>query len=137
MLKSDHSLPIGPTMAHYGRPGQYHDSKGIPIYPGDLLRCHHFTGARRKRYYHYHTAIRIGKNSDHDSMYAVPTSALQWALQSPDGSYPLEVRDISGACLLSTYMGSDDITILHGFGDGESRWTSYEDRKRKPKEANQ
>lgn len=31
-----------------------YDKHGYPIYPGDLLKTYHFTGARRKRYYLYH-----------------------------------------------------------------------------------
>jgi hypothetical protein len=39
------------------QPGECHDRRGVPIYPGDLLRSFHFRGKRRKMYYLYHVAI--------------------------------------------------------------------------------
>jgi len=42
---------------HFKQPGECRDSRGIPIYPGDLLRMFHFLGPRRKRYYQYFVAV--------------------------------------------------------------------------------
>lgn len=43
------------------KPGECYDKNGVPIYPGDLLKSYHFTGARRKKYWLYHLAtIRDG-----------------------------------------------------------------------------
>lgn len=51
------------------RPGEAFDSKGVPIYPGDLLRSFHFRGARRNRYWLYHIAMW---NEKHETMEMVP-----------------------------------------------------------------
>jgi hypothetical protein len=35
-------------------PGTVYDRRGYPIYPGDIVKTYHFTGARGKKYYLYH-----------------------------------------------------------------------------------
>jgi len=32
-------------------PGELHDKRGVPIYPGDLLKTHHFTDGRGRKYW--------------------------------------------------------------------------------------
>lgn len=42
------------------QPGELHDKRGVPIYPGDLLKSYHFTAARyRKKFYLYHIAAMV------------------------------------------------------------------------------
>jgi hypothetical protein len=98
--------------AWWKQPGELYDAKGYPIYPGDLVRTPHFIGARRKRYYLYHTAVFIN-----GYMELVPTSHLQ----------PEKTKQ-GGRCLLS-----DDLVrhaeIISGFGP--EPFISYEDRPRR------
>ncbi len=56
------------------QPGECHDSKGIPIYPGDLLRSFHFRGQRRRIFYLYHVAIF---DSEAGGMRMMPASYLR------------------------------------------------------------
>ena len=39
------------------QPGECHDCRGVPIYPGDLLRTPHFRDSRRRKRYLYHVAV--------------------------------------------------------------------------------
>ena len=92
------------------QPGECCDSKGIPIYPGDLLKSLHFTGARRKRYWLYHLVVyREG--------------ALRMAhphtLASDKPDY---------GCLLSPELAAAS-TIISGYGPGDC--LDYEDRPRR------
>jgi len=80
------------------QPGELYDLKGVPIYPGDLLRSYHFTGARRKRYYLYHTVVLDG------GLRMVPTSHLEPS-KSKEG----------GSCLLSQDL-ADNAEIIAGYG---------------------
>lgn len=96
---------------HMKQPGELHDKNGRPIYPGDLLKTYHFTGARRKRHYLYHTAVYKD-----GAMHMVPTSHLQ----------PEEVKG-GGSCLLQ--YGMHDTEIILGYGPGA--YLSFEDRPKK------
>lgn len=96
------------------KPGEICDKKGIPIYPGDLIRSFHFCGRRRKVYYLYHTAIM---NRFEGCMELVPTSELE----------PTE-RGKGGRAWLGLWLGAHG-EILSGHGPGKIR--SYEDRPRK------
>lgn len=91
------------------QPGELHDKKGVPIYPGDLLRSFHFFGSRKKRHYLYHTAVfRDG------AMFVVPTSHLEPTKISGGGSCPLDERLAAEAEVIS--------------GHGPGRTLSFEDR---------
>ncbi len=87
-----------------------HDMNGVPIYPGDLLRTFHFTGARRKRHWLYHVAV----NEIGGRLRMVPTSHLA----DPSGG---------GACLMSDAMARE-CEIISGHGPGDI--LSFEDRLR-------
>ena len=91
----------------------FYDKKGVPIYAGDLLRTFHFTGARKKRYYLYHTAVREG-----DYLYMVPTSHLEPSLVNGGGK-----------CLLKYGHPEVESEVISGYGPDPC--VSYEDRPRK------
>lgn len=95
------------------KPGEVHDSKGYPIYPGDLLRSLHFTGARRKRYWLYHVAVEVDGHLE-----LVPTSHLEGRFARTSG----------GRCWLTHDMAGD-VQILSGSGPGDL--CDFEDRPRK------
>lgn len=82
-------------------PGECYDKRGIPIYPGDLIRSPHFQ-TKRKKYYLYHVAVFNG-----EYMEMVPTSHLHEPLQQG-----------GGRCLLSQNL-VDDAEVIHGHGPGE------------------
>lgn len=102
------------------QPGECHDSRGIPIYPGDLLRTPHFRGRRRKQYYLYHVATF---DQDAGAMRMVPTCHLDPALRdSPDhrGGNPLLCDDLAA-----------EATVIEGCStDG----LMYDERPRKTKD---
>jgi hypothetical protein len=92
------------------QPGELADKKGIPIYPGDLLRYFHFTGACRKKYFLYHVAVFV--NGD---MELVPISHLQ-AEQVRGG----------GRCMLSQDLASE-CEVISGHGP-KPDFLSYDER---------
>jgi hypothetical protein len=88
---------------------KFHDRKGVPIYPGDLIKSDHFIGASGKRYYLYHVACLEGER-----LYMVPTCWLDTS-QKRSG----------GKCLISQAM-MDHAVVIDGHGPFEI--LSYEDR---------
>lgn len=94
---------------------QFLDKNGTQIYPGDLLRSFHFTGARRKRYWLYHVAV-----NDRGRLRAVPTSYLE----------PTKIND--GGSFLIDDRAAMNCEIISGHGPGDI--LSFEDR---PKRAEQ
>lgn len=98
------------------KPGDVVDIKGVPIYPGDLIRSYHFTGARRKRHYLYHVAIW---NSDEVTMELVPTSELEPTL-----------RDRGGRCWLRQELADEIVAeVISGHGPGDC--LDYTDRPKR------
>lgn len=95
------------------KPGECHDSKGYPIYPGDLLRSPHFRGARRKMYFYYHVAVL--REDGHMDM--APTCFLE----------PSMIRDGGGRCQINRER-AESATILDGSGPGEL--LSFDERPR-------
>ncbi len=95
------------------QPGEVVDRKGVPIYPGDLLRSDHFRDRRGKRYYLYHVAVY--KDS---ALYMTPVAFLE----------PTK-RTGGGECLLSDELAAV-AEVLVGYGpDG----TPHDERpRRKP-----
>ena len=77
---------------------QFYDKKGVPIYPGDLLKTLHFIGARRKKYYLYHTVVRGG-----DYLYMVPTSHLETGLARSGGKCLLKYGIREGSEVIAGY----------------------------------
>lgn len=92
------------------KPGECHDRRGVPIYPGDLIRSPHFR-TKRKRYWLYHTAVLRG-----DTMQMVPTSDLE-PTQAGQG----------GVCLLTQDLVADS-EVISGYGPGACEY--FDDRKR-------
>lgn len=86
--------------------GECFDKNGIPIYPGDLLKSYHFTGARRKKYYLYH----IVKIFDCCNM----------KMESVHGK--------GGSCLLTQDLG-DNAEVISGYGP--KGYLDYTDRPKK------
>lgn len=93
------------------QPGDLHDKKGVPIYPGDLLKTFHFIGSRGKKYYLYHVACY-----QDNMMVAVPTCHLEQTKVSGGGKYRMS-QDL----LLHT-------EVISGCGPGAI--LGYEERKK-------
>lgn len=96
------------------KPGEFHDIKGVPVYPGDLIRSLHFK-ARRKTYYLYHVAIF---NTEEGCMEIVPVSELEPTLKGRGGR----------CWMRQELLDSIQAVVMHGHGPGDT--PSYEDRKR-------
>ena len=92
------------------KPGQLHDSKGYPIYPGDLLRSYHYR-TRKKIYYLYHVAVFVN-----GYMEFVPTCHLQ----------PEKTKGGGRGMLAKNYEGH--FTIIDGYGP--EPYLSYDERPR-------
>jgi hypothetical protein len=99
---------VPPIKSWWKQPGELSDKNGFPIYPGDLLRTYHFTGARRKKYYLYHVAVFIN-----GYMELVPTCHLQ----------PDRVSG-GGRCMLSEALAAK-YEIISGNGP-EPDYLSYD-----------
>jgi hypothetical protein len=94
---------------------RFYDTRGVPIYEGDLIRSLHFIGARRKRHWMYHVVVKTG-----DHLELVPTSHL----------VPSLIKD-GGRCRLSTNLAGAE--VIHG--SGPDPYLSFEDRpRRKPQQ---
>lgn len=85
------------------KPGDVHDKRGVPIYPGDLIRSFHFIGPRKRRYYLYHVAVW---NSEESCMEMVPTSELEPSR-----------RNRGGRCWLTQDL-MHDAEVISGHGPG-------------------
>ena len=104
----------------YRQPGEMHDKRGVPIYPGDLLKTYHFTGARKKRYYLYHIAMYVD-----GAMRCQNTEFFGTGLKKHSS-------DILLQCLWQQ-DGPDDRTlkqteVISGYGPGKC--LSFEERPR-------
>ena len=104
---------------HLRGPSECHDSKGYPIYPGDLLRTPHFIGPRGRRYYLYHVACLETTKEGHDYLRMVPARYLESTIKRTGGD-PLLSDEIA-----------EETTIISGYGPGEL--LDYLDRPRKQK----
>ncbi len=96
------------------KPGEVFDIRGVPIYPGDLIRHYHFTGARKKRYYLYHVAVW---NAEQETMEIVPVYHLE----------PSKAKE-GGRCWLTENVMMEP-EVIHGYGP--PGFLSFEDRPRK------
>ena len=93
---------------------QFYDKRGVPIYPGDLLKTFHFRGARwRKNYYLYHVAV---KDDGYMKMY--PVCWLE----------PSKQRNRGGPCLLS-HEHAAETEVIQGYGPPP--YLDYTDRPRR------
>lgn len=95
------------------KPGELHDRKGYPIYPGDLLRTPHYRDRRWGQQWLYHTAIW---NETKKTMEMVPTSELESSLIGR-----------GGRCWLTASMAGDAEIIS---GHGPKDCLDYHDRPR-------
>ena len=93
---------------------RYYDKKGVPIYPGDLLRTYHFTGARRKVHYLYHVVVDSGLKA----LQMVPTSHLE------------PTKRCHGGCAYLKHMNTNTQSeVISGHGPGDI--LSFEERPKK------
>jgi hypothetical protein len=89
----------------------FYDKHGRQIHKGDLIKTFHFTGARRKKYFMYHTAVeREGV------LYMVPIADLEPTCANQGGTCRVEAIIRAGA----------DIEIISGYGPGDI--LNFEDR---------
>lgn len=96
----------------------FYDRKGVPIYPGDLLKSFHFTGARRKKYWLYHVVVAPPERAGTTfPLEMVPTSHLE----------PTK-RSGGGRCPLVDWLASN-AEVIAGSGPGEI--LDFEDRPKK------
>lgn len=99
----------------FKQPGELIDKKGVPIYPGDLLRSHHFYGVRNKEHFLYHVAVYIG-----GAMRMYPASSLEPTLENRGGK-----------CLMTQEL-ADKCEVIYGHGPGDV--LDYSDRKKVKRE---
>jgi hypothetical protein len=84
-----------PQLPRDVKPGDLFDSKGIPIFIGDLIQTFHFRGARKKKYYLYHSVTcRDGV------MRMTPTISLAKGINNGDGE-----------CYLHTLANANGILV--------------------------
>lgn len=72
-----------------------HDSRGVPIYPGDLLRSPHFVERNGRKHYLYHVAV-----ADGDRMDMVPTCHLEASKVAGGGRCPLTLAIARGTLVI-------------------------------------
>lgn len=94
------------------QPGEVFDKRGVPVYPGDLIRSYHFRDRRGRTYYLYHVAV-----FKDGAMWLVPTSHLE-PTKSKGG----------GSCLLSQNL-MVEARVISGYGPGN--FIDYTDRPRR------
>lgn len=93
------------------KPGEIHDRRGVPIYPGDLLRSDHFRDYRGQMQFLYHTVVLNG-----EWLEMVPTSHLE----------PTKIAG-GGRCWLSQEL-ANIAEVIYGHGPGDC--IDYTDRPR-------
>lgn len=99
-------------------PGKVFDIKGVPIYPGDLIRTYHFRDKRRT-YYLYHVAVW---NAEQAAMEMVPARNLALT--------PKEQNLQGGRCwALQSILDDGQSVVIAGTGPGEC--LDYLDRPRR------
>lgn len=91
-------------MTYFKKPGEAIDRKGIPVYPGDLIRTDHFKGRNRRMHYLYHTAVW---DAERNAMWMIPTSHLEPSKKSGGGSCPITDDQMRNA------------EVIEGFGPGD------------------
>lgn len=97
--------------------GECVDSRGIPIYPGDLIRSPHFVDRRGRRRWLYHVAVRRNGR-----LWMIPARQLDEGRDWPgSGEVVMKPRHLAGSQVISGH-GPDDVL-------------SYRDRPRRPAEA--
>lgn len=94
-----------------GQPGEIFDTRGVPIYPGDLIRSYHYTDRRRKVHYLYHVAVYRW-----EQLWIDPVNWLEPSVEHDGGSVQLS----------QSLMDNCDGRVIHGNGPGD--YLSYEDR---------
>jgi len=95
--------------------GEASDRRGVPIYPGDLLRSPHFRERVRGRLVQrwlYHVACE----NDDGTLQLVPTAWLNPTHLRMGGSCPVWPRTVA------------DAEVIHGYGPGEI--LDFRDRQR-------
>lgn len=92
---------------------QFYDKNNRPIFPGDLLRTFHYTGARRKKYFLYHTVVK----GQGDFLYMVPVCHLEPTFAGG-----------GGRCLLK-YGHPEEAEII--YGSGPDPYLCYDERPRR------
>lgn len=107
------------------RPGDVCDVKGVPVYPGDLIRTYHFRGCRGRHHYLYHVVTQ-----DADGvLHLTPASwlAMTERQQRLEGGrcYLAAVTDASGVM-------KDGGEVLSGHGPGDC--LCHHDRIRRRRE---
>lgn len=85
--------------------GLHHDRRGVPIYPGDLLKTDHFVDRRGKRYYLYHVVVE--RKDEGGCLEMVPASHLE-----------PRFRNQGGRCWLKT-VDLRQSKVIHGSGPGD------------------
>ena len=104
------------------QPGECHDKRGIPIYPGDLLKVYHYRQAkRRQKRYLYFVAIF---DAEVGAMRMIPVDHLEPTIRD-DKAHQV------GMCLLNDKhaRGIDVIS-----GTGPEALMDYDERPRKARE---
>ena len=95
--------PQAERPAWFRGPGECFDSKGVPIYPGDLVRSYHFTGPRRRVFYLYHVVCEETCDvTGHSYLRLVPTAFL-----NPT------TKDGGGRCMLSDRL-AEELEVIDG-----------------------
>lgn len=98
-----------------------HDKRGIPIYPGDLLKSPHYRDRRtRAMRYLYHVAVNRAAKGEPEDLHMVPTSELEPTLVGR-----------GGVCRIRQEL-ADRIEIIRGHGPGDC--LCFRDRPRIKKE---
>jgi hypothetical protein len=97
------------------QPGELHDSKGYPIYPGDLLKTFHFRGCRKRLHYLYHVAryVRPDDALGAGYMRMMNTCELE-PTKAGQGGCPMLSPGLASNCeIVYSAVVNDDILCLH------------------------
>lgn len=91
----------------------FHDSQGVPIYPGDLIRTPNFVNGRGVRYYLYHTVVSLNGR-----LWMIPTSHLE----------PSKVKGGGDCQVTQAHVGR--ARVISGGGPGDI--LDFDDRPKHP-----
>lgn len=96
---------------NYPGPGEVVDQKGVPIYPGDLVRSKHFYYRKRRRWSYLYHVVVAETRGEGERRYPCLRLVPYWHRGTgdvPGGGDPLLVQDIAnGFEIIASHAGSD------------------------------
>lgn len=94
------------------KPGDICDAKGVPVYPGDLIRSYHFRGCGRRHHYLYHVVTQ-------DTAGVLHMTPVEWLAKTELQQYLSGGRCYLASAADDSGVLTDGGEVLTGHGPGD------------------